>query len=95
MFKIFNDDVVVDTSKITALYINEYLDCIKDVRYWQIIINCDNQRNLVVADKFIDKDSAKNYLALKIFELRYGHSPIDDDDKNCLAQIVAELNADT
>lgn len=95
MFKIFNGKLAIDTNKITALYINEYLDCVKNVRYWQIIINCDNQSKFIVADKFIDKDSAKNYLALKIFELRYGHSPIDYDDRNCLAKLVAELNADT
>ena len=95
MFKIFNGELAIDTDKITALYINEYLDCVKNVRYWQIIINCDNHRNFIIADKFIDKDSAKNYLALKIFELRYGYSPINDDDKKCLSHIVAELNADT
>ena len=95
MFKIFNGELVINTNKITALYINEYLDCVKNVRYWQIIINCDNNRNFIVADKFIDKDSAKNYLALKIFELRYGYSPITDGDKKYLAEVVAELNADT
>ena len=95
MFKIFNGELAIDTNKITALYIKECLDCVKNVQYWQIISNCDNNRNFIVADKFIDKDSAKNYLALKTFELNYGHSPINYDDKNCLAQIVAELNTYT
>lgn len=67
MFKIFNDDVAVDTSKITALYVDNIGT--KGKYTYSVKACMDSGDDWTLAEFVNDEEAAKNYLKKFIDEL--------------------------
>ena len=67
MFKIFNDELAIDTKKITALYVDNV--GFKNKYQYSVKAGMDNGDEWTLAEFGTNEDDAKNYLAQLVDEL--------------------------